>query len=167
MEPFSQSCPCCNGTNIHPNGRYETQNNGTRTIYHCRDCDAYFSETYDTPIARLRTPLSRIVLIFKARSEGTSLNATARTFNVSKKTILDWEWRLADLKPTPMLYSLMHKFLSQVIEGDELYTKVGENRPASDSQGWSIVLMERASRFLWELHCGPKDEKLFQQALDY
>jgi IS1 family transposase len=93
------------------------------------------------------------------------LNATARTFNVSKKSVIDWEWRLADLKPTFMLYSLLHEFIHQVIEGDELYTKVAENRPASESEGWTIVLMARASRFLWELQCGPKDEQLFQQAL--
>jgi hypothetical protein len=27
------------------------------------------------------------------------------------------------------------------------------------------VLMERGSRFLWELHCGRKDQQLFEQAL--
>ncbi|MDJ0568080.1 MAG: hypothetical protein QNJ53_03440 [Pleurocapsa sp. MO_192.B19] len=64
-----------------------------------------------------------------------------------------------------MLYALLHKFVHQEIEGDELYTKVEQNRPPSDSQGWTIVLMERGSRFLWELHCGRKDEKLFKKAL--
>ena len=52
-----------------------------------------------------------------------------------------------------------------MIEGDELYTKVDKNVPASESEGWTIVLMERGSRFLWELECGPKDEQLFKQAL--
>ncbi len=51
------------------------------------------------------------------------------------------------------------------IEGDELYTKVEQNVPPSDSEGWTIVLMERASRFLWELHCGRKNQQLFEQAL--
>ena len=93
------------------------------------------------------------------------LNATARTFNVSKKSVIDWEWRLADLKPSLKLYALLNEFISQVIEGDELYTKVNKNVPASESEGWTIVLMERGSRFLWELECGPKDEQLFKQAL--
>jgi hypothetical protein len=53
-----------------------------------------------------------------------------------------------------------------VIEGDELYTKVHHNTAASDSQGWTIVLMERSSRFLWELNCGNKDEQLFTVALE-
>src|SRR4029450_4360156 len=33
------------------------------------------------------------------------------------------------------------------------------------SQGWTVALMERATRFLWELRCGRKDRKLFQQAM--
>ena len=51
------------------------------------------------------------------------------------------------------------------IEGDELYTKVEKKVPPSDSEGWTIVLMERASRFLWELHCGRKNQQLFEKAL--
>lgn len=95
-----------------------------------------------------------------------SLNATARTHNVSKKSVIDWERRLGGLKPTLMLYSLLHQFIHQEIEGDELYTKVDKNKPPLDSQGWTIVLMERGSRFLWELHCGRKDQQLFNQALE-
>jgi hypothetical protein len=94
-----------------------------------------------------------------------SLNATSRAHNVSKKSVIDWERRLGDLKPTLMLYSLLHQFIHQEIEGDELYTKVDKNKPPSDSQGWTIVLMERGSRFLWELHCGRKDQQLFNPAL--
>ncbi len=94
-----------------------------------------------------------------------SLNATARTHNVSKKSIIDWEQRLAGIKPTLMLYALLHQFIHQEMEGDELYTKVGKNKPPCDSQGWTIVLMERGSRFLWELHCGHKNKQLFKTAL--
>ncbi len=93
------------------------------------------------------------------------LNGTARAHNVSKKSVINWERRLADLKPTLMLYSLVHEFIHQEIAGDELYTKVNKNKPPADSQGWTIVLMERGSRFLWELHCGRKDQQLFKQAL--
>jgi hypothetical protein len=65
-----------------------------------------------------------------------------------------------------MLYTLLHEFIHQDIEGDELYTKVDKNKPPSDSQCWTIVLLERGSRFLWELHCGHKDKQLFKTALD-
>lgn len=166
MELFSHSCPCCGSSQrVHPHTRYTTQAHGCRTIYHCRDCDIYYSETFATPIAGLTTPLSRIIKVLKARSEGMGLNATARTFGVSKKSVIDWEKRLGALKETLMLYGLLHKFIHQEIEGDELYTKVNSNKPPSISEGWTIVLMDRGSRFLWELHCGRKDQQLFEQAL--
>jgi hypothetical protein len=99
------------------------------------------------------------------RTTGMSLNTCAREYKASKKSIIDWERRLAAVKPTLMLYALMQQFIEQVIEGDELYTKVHQNRLASDSEGWTIVFMERSSRFWWELKCGRKDEKLFKSAL--
>jgi len=52
-----------------------------------------------------------------------------------------------------------------VIEGDELYTKVKKNEGASESKGWTIVMMERASRFIWTLECGQKEQKLFLEAV--
>lgn len=165
MDLSVQECPYCGNRKVQVHTSYATQHQGTRKIHHCRVCDHYFSETFLTPLAGLKTPLSRVITILKARTEGLGLNASARTFNVSKKSIIDWEWRLAQLRPTLALYALLHQFLCFVIEGDELYTKVGENTAASDSQGWTIVLMERSSRFLWELKCGRKDQQLFQQAL--
>jgi hypothetical protein len=166
MELLSQSCPCCLGKEVNNHGKYETRANGLRNILHCCQCDIYFSETFATPIAGLRTELSRIIQILKTRTEGMSLNATCRSFNVSKKSVIDWERRLAGVKPTLMLYSLLHKFLNQEIEGDELYTKVDKNKPPWDSEGWTIVFMERSSRFLWELSCGRKEQQLFEKALE-
>jgi hypothetical protein len=72
---------------------------------------------------------------------------------------------LAGLKETLLRYALSHRFLQQLIEGDELYTKVNANVPAPESEGWTLVLMDRASRFLWELQCGEKDCALFEQTM--
>jgi len=63
------------------------------------------------------------------------------------------------------LFALTHQFLQQLIEGDELYTRVKKNVAPDESQGWTLVLMDRASRFLWEMHCGRKERKLFKQAM--
>ena len=57
-----------------------------------------------------------------------SLNATAR---ISKKSVIDWDRRFGALKPTLMLYSLLHQFVHQEVEGDELYTKVEQNKSHS------------------------------------
>jgi hypothetical protein len=53
-----------------------------------------------------------------------------------------------------------------MIEGDELYTKVHHNIEPLESEGWTIMLMDRASRFIWELSCGTKDKVLFMSAIE-
>ena len=52
-----------------------------------------------------------------------------------------------------------------VIEGDEFYTKVHKNVPPEESLGWTIVLMDRVSRFIWKMGCGQKDRTLFEEAI--
>ena len=92
-------------------------------------------------------------------------NAVCRVFEISKNTLLDWERRFADLQGPLLIYALLHTFLTQLIEGDELYTKVEKNRPQEESEGWTVVLMNRASRFIWDLKCGKKDRDLFLSAI--
>lgn len=94
------------------------------------------------------------------------MNAATRVFPVAKNTLLDWEKRFSKLKKPLFIYSLTHDFIQQEIEGDELYTKVKENKPAHESEGWTIVFMERASRFIWELKCGSKNKELFTVTLE-
>jgi hypothetical protein len=144
---------------------YTVQDEHIRHILYCRACGHYFSETSGTPLAGLRTPLSHIRQILTAVDEGLGINATCRTFNVSKNTVKEWERRLSGLKQVLLLYSLCHQFLQQILEGDELYTRVHHNRPPAESEGWTVVIMERASRFLWTLQCGQRDLDLFTQAI--
>jgi hypothetical protein len=58
-----------------------------------------------------------------------------------------------------------HQFLQQMIEGDELYTRVHKKVAPDESQGWTVVLMDRATRFIWDMHCGRKDRKMFKKAM--
>jgi hypothetical protein len=62
------------------------------------------------------------------------------------------------------LFALTHQFLQQIIEGDELYTRVKKHRAPEESQGWTMVLMDRATRFLWDMPCGRKDRQLLKNA---
>jgi hypothetical protein len=48
---------------------------------------------------------------------------------------LNWEKKLSGLQETLFLYALVNEFVKLVIEGDELYTKVGKNKEASASEG--------------------------------
>src|SRR5438132_14126015 len=68
-------------------------------------------------------------------------------------------------KKTLLLFALTHQFLQQIIEGDELYTRVHKKVAPDESQGWTMVLMDRATRFIWDMHCGRKDRKMFKKAM--
>jgi hypothetical protein len=106
-------------------------------------------------------------MILNAINDGIGINAACRTFRVGKPSIKRWLDRSGGLKETLLLYALCHQFIQQLVElveGDELYTKVGENKPAFASEGWTIVLMDRASRLIWELECGPRETGLFERA---
>src|SRR5262249_6528963 len=71
------------------------------------------------------------------------------------------QWR----KKTLLLFALTHQFLQQMIEGDELYTRVQKKVTPTESQGWTVVLMDRATRFLWDMHWGRKERKMFKKAM--
>ena len=101
-------------TKIH--SYYETKNNGERKMFICQECGSVFSETYNTPIAGLVTPLSEIIRVLKDRVGGKGLNAAVRTSGYSKNTILNWEKRLTGLQETLFLYALVHEFIKLVIE---------------------------------------------------
>lgn len=160
-------CPECNSENPSIHTTYTVLVDGEqRHIHHCKECENFFSETKNTPLEGLRTPLSKIILVIDALNDGIGINAACRTFKVAKNSIYLWQERLAGVKETLILYSLCHQFLQQLIEGDELYTKVGKNKPPSESEGWTIVLMDRATRFIWELSCGEKDRSFFETAME-
>jgi len=78
-------------------------------------------------MARLRTPSEVVEFVLKNRSEGMGARSTGRVYDKSHGTILRWEERLADtvdawLPPAPEGRDVM-------LEGDEVYTRVGEHLP--------------------------------------
>ena len=162
---FETKCPRCMDTEIKKFRTYIIKNGQERTIFQCKQCGTNFSETCNTALAGLRSPIPLIVMVLLSITEGTGINAATRIFNVSKNSIYRWQKRLGDLKNTLMLFALAHQFLQQVIEGDELYTKIDKNHPQEQSAGWTIVLMDRASRFIWDMQCGRKNRKMFKKAI--
>lgn len=158
-------CPMCNSKNFSRHTTYTVQSGEQRELYHCDDCGDYFSETKNTPLAGLHRPLSLIIMVLDALNDGMSINAACRTFHVNKNSIKRWLKRLASVKETLLLYALCHQFLQQLIEGDELYTRVHHNKPPQECEGWTLVLMDRATRFIWELRCGERERGLFESAM--
>ena len=145
---------------------YEVKCDEPRMLYECVQCNKYYAETKGTPIERLRTPISEISLVLNALNEGTGINAATRLFGFAKNTIYLWIERFASLREVLMLYALCHQFIQLQVEGDEIYTKIENNKPPMDSEGWTVVLMDRASRFIWEINCGEKTELLFLHAME-
>jgi len=165
MELQQIRCPECHGEDIYAHTTYTVQSGERRTVYACPYCGIYFSETYNTPLAGLRRPLSFISRVSEALNDGLGINAACRTFRVGKHSLYRWLARLADLKEALLLHALCHQFVQQLVEGDELYTRAHDNAPPDASVGWTIVLMDRATRFIWELQCGPREQSLFEAAM--
>ncbi|MBD3822758.1 MAG: IS1 family transposase [Thiotrichales bacterium] len=157
-------CPECESPNLKVHSRYSTRS-GQRTIYVCECCGQRRSEMYGSPAFNLKTPMSKVAAALKLRSEGMGLRATGRCLNCSKRDISVWESRFAEQKEPLQLYGQIHQYISLTFEGDEVYTRVGKNIPAADSEGWTMVIMERSSRYLLEMECGVKEQALFTRVL--
>ena len=78
-------------------------------------------------MARLRIPVETVSAAINVRSEGLGVRATGRSFGKSHATIIRWEDRLQDqVSPwSPRAPA----GVNITVEGDELYTRVGENLP--------------------------------------
>ena len=94
MNLFTYACPECGSEDVCADHQYKTKNYGVRTIYHCRKCDIYFSETFGRPIAGLTTALSRIIEILKARHWFRPMRSrksySARSVGICCQSWLTW-----------------------------------------------------------------------------
>lgn len=76
-------------------------------------------------MSRLRTPASVVSLAMKMRSEGMGIRASGRVLEKSHVSIMRWEQKLAEHSQQ---WSPSAPTGGDVtIEGDEVYTRVGEN----------------------------------------
>lgn len=113
-------------------------------------------------MARLRAPSSVVAFALNVRSEGMGVQVTARSFGTSHSTLLRWEQRLAGKVESWSPPAPEDREVS--LEGDEVYTRVGENLPPpASSEGWTIHFIERSSRYWVAAQAGHKDATLFQR----
>jgi hypothetical protein len=110
MELLQRKCPTCHSAVLQSHTTYATPHHGRRILDKCAHCPPYFSETKNTLMAGLKTPVSVIWQVVKARTEGMGFNAAARTFAKAKNTILAWERKLRDLHRVLLLYAVVHEF---------------------------------------------------------
>jgi len=112
MELLRRKCPACHSSEIQYHSFYTTKNHGGRVMDKCENCPASFSETKNTLLEGVKTPVSVIWHVVKARTEGMGFNAAARTFEKAKNTILAWERKFVDLHQVLFLSALVHEFLA-------------------------------------------------------
>lgn len=121
------NCPKCQSQQVIKRGLDTLKDGTSLQRYRCKDCGRRFNERTGTPMSRLRTPSSLVSFALNARTEGMGVRATGRTFGKSHTTIMRWEQRLASKidkwsPPAPDGSDV-------TVEGDEVYTRVGENLP--------------------------------------
>lgn len=75
MAIFTVTCPSCQCPEFKRHTNYETEHNGRKDIYCCINCEAFFSSSANTFLAGIRKPVSLIMTVLKARTEGLGLNA--------------------------------------------------------------------------------------------
>ena len=162
----NQTCPYCGHKKIIVQNTYYTVHNGNRQLFCCKNCQQVFSQTHGTPMANLKTPLSKVAGVLRVRGEGMGQRATARIFGIHKNSVAIWEKRFAEQKAPLMLYAVCHEFINLTFEGDELYTIVGKRGEAHESEGWTAIILERASRFIIAQQCGEKNKDLFTNVMN-
>jgi transposase-like protein len=91
-------CVDCGSKHVAGERTYTIKDGAQRTLYHCASCGCSFSETKHTPLAHLKTPISVIVQVLSALTEGVGINAATRLYGVSKNSIYRWQERLSGLK---------------------------------------------------------------------
>src|SRR5712691_3318705 len=90
MTFIQMRCPYCDGKNVEEQNTYTIKCGAPRTMYHCAPCERAFSETSNTPIAQLKTPIAIVVQVLAALTEGLGINAATRLYGVSKNSIYRW-----------------------------------------------------------------------------
>lgn len=112
------SCPEpeCHAPHVVRNGTL-----GGRQRYHCRGCGAWFGETHNTPMYRLRTPpqeIGRALLVVMRRG---SLRAAEEVTGHKYETIGRWVV-LAGEHAEALTEVLVHDFGLSTLEVDEFWS---------------------------------------------
>ena len=122
-------CPYCQSESTSKRGFSPRRHQEPLQRYICKSCQRLFNERTGTPLAYIQKRVEQVERVLKMRSEGMGIRAAARVEGIAHATVSLWEKRLAQKESE---WSAPVAEGSEVtVEGDELYTRVGENRPSS------------------------------------
>ena len=91
-------CTDCGCKDVTAQRTSTTKHGEQRTIYACDACGGTLSSTSHPPMAHLKTPISVIVQVLSALTEGVGINAATRLYGVSKNRLSRWQERLSGVK---------------------------------------------------------------------
>lgn len=127
--------------NGHPTG-------GPWRQWYCRACQGYCLETHGTLFHGKRLSVQRMVCVLAGLAEGLGIRATARGFEVSPTTVLQW---LVDAAEP--LQACTSDFLCDVHVSqrhlDELYAVIRALKPGEISEEQAIKRFERSRHWVW------------------
>ena len=107
MELLRRQCPVCHSADIHYHAPYATKNHGSRVMDPWAPCPACFSETKNTLLEGVKTPVRVLWHVVQARPAGLGCKAAARTVEKAKNTILAWARTVLALQQVLLLEALV------------------------------------------------------------
>ncbi len=127
--------------NGHPSG-------GLWRQFFCTSCKGYFLETHGTLFHGKQAAVELIVRVLACLAEGLGIRATARVFEVTPHTVLQWLVEAAE-----QLCAFSRSFLCDVhvkqLQLDELYAVLREVKAGSLNEEEAIKRLERSPYWVW------------------
>jgi len=127
--------------NGHPSG-------GPWRQFHCTSCNGYFLETHGTIFHGKQAAVELIVRVLACLAEGLGIRATARVFEVTPNTVLQWLTEAAEQLRAFSAYFLCDLHLEQ-LQLDELYAVLRDFRAGEITEDEAIERLERSPYWVW------------------
>lgn len=142
----SGTMPCvhCGGTSLRKNGHKSGHQR-----WHCPTCDKSFTETYGTPLYRLRTPVEEVAQALLIVMRRGSLSAAEEITGHKYETIGEWLHR-AGAHAETITQVLVRDLQLSEIEVDAFWSFVKKSSARLQESpprraGWTTLLLEESA----------------------
>jgi IS1 family transposase len=127
--------------NGHPSGAPWRQ-------FHCLGCNGYFPEHHGTIFHGKQVAVELIVHVLACLAEGLGIRATARVFEVTPNTVLDWLVEAAEQLRAFSAYFLCDVHAQQ-LQLDELYAVLSAVRDGEMTKAEAVERLSRSPHWVW------------------
>ena len=127
--------------NGHPGG-------GPWRQFHCTSCDGFFPEHHGTIFHGKQAEVELIVHVLACLAEGLGIRATARVFEVTPNTVLNWLVEAAEQLRAFSAYFLCEVHIKQ-LQLDELYAVLSAVKEGEITEAKAIKRLSRSPHWVW------------------